>query len=167
MKHNTHRPAEYFIRVPLACCFFITGCLLCFSGAVQLYPFRGLPVFTLSLLSIMFGICSFASFRLSILNLATHIRLDDGGMYIERFGKTLNYLPWGDIRFAGVCIKASYRGKQKRYCFSDRRLSAEERANITAAGGRNIYFSAVNPRVLDYIRERSPIKPGSEIEQFM
>lgn len=167
MKHNPHKSIEYLIRVPLACCFFTTGCVFCLSGLIMLYPFRSAVVFVLALASILFGISSFASFGFSISNLASVVVIDETGMSIRRFHKTNCFLPWDQIRFAGICTKHSYRGLQKRYCFAARELSDDERNDVARIEVPHIYFSWMTQAELDYIRSHSPLQPEADVEQFL
>lgn len=167
MKHNPHKPIEYLIRVPLACCFFTTGCMFCLSGLIMLYPFRSTAVFILALLSILFGINAFASFGFSVRNFASVVVIDETGMSVRRFNKIKCFIPWDHIRFAGICAKHSYRGLQKRYCFASRELSDEERNDVTLIGVPHIYFSWMTLEELDYIRSHSPVQPDADVEQFL
>lgn len=167
MRHNPHQPLEYLIRLPLTCCFFSTGLLFCGCGIFHLCRLQSVPLFVLGLLSLLLGISSFASFWISMRNLATYILLDETGLVIKRFNKILTSLPWDRIRFAGSCTKFSYRGRQPRYCFADWEPTAAERGNITAAEGTYVYFSAMTRAELNYIRAHCPITPDADVESFL
>lgn len=165
MRHNPHSTIEYAIRIPLALFLLVGGIVFCYSGIIQFFRPCSLSYRVFALISLVYGLFAFGSFYYSVLNLAAFVHMDEDGMKLIRFGKTIVALPWASIVFSGPCYIDTYRGKQKRYCFANRTFSEEECKDISFADKECIYFSRLNQQELEYIRKRIPV--CSDAESFL
>lgn len=146
---------------------FGAGYVFSWSGILQLYPVHNSIFFLLAIMSLVFGISAFASCWYSVRYLATSVWLEETGISKKQFGKTVIFLPWSEIRFAGICTKYSPQGEKKRYCLAPWVLTHEERKNLDSAAKKVIYFSSLSSEELAYIKARCPLEIGSDAEQFL
>ena len=114
--------------------------------------------YLLTFMVLCFAMSIWGSLYISIRSLKTKIFVDENGMGIKRFNRTIVYIRYEDIRETGTGKALGPMGETKKLYFSPVALTEDKEENLDKLQNEIIYFTEIDEEWMRYIEEHSGLK---------
>lgn len=155
MERYAKQGIKYVIQLLHSICMFLLSLFFLWSFIVNLTNSHNLMDYLLTLMVLCFSLSVWASFYISIRSLQTVLFVNEDGMGVKRFNKTVLFIKYKDIREVGIGKAITPRGEKKKLYFAIRSLSQTEKNNLDLLQNEIIYFTYLNEDWKHYIEKHS------------
>lgn len=164
MKNLTHKQIDYLWMIPTAIGAFLLSGVFCYSGVSELFS-SSFFVMNLGIIVLFCALVTFGAGVFLIRSIGTYTEVDEKGMRLKRFAKTVNSIDWNEIKEVGMGKANTPWGEVNKIYFAKDHLEESAVNDLDTAQKKVIYFSRIRPEYREYFLKYCPMSAAT-IAQF-
>lgn len=157
MKKRTLDTGAFILRVLSLFLLLLLAAAFTYSFIKNIVRSEGFGEIALSLLPLAAALGFWTVLFLSVRSLGTKIITDNNGIGITRFGKRSIFMPWEDVKEAGIGHTPSRIFHPERLYFASRPLTEEEKKDLDLAPHVLVYCSGLSRSWIAHFRQYCPV----------